>query len=124
MAAICHSNRLCYNKIMRFLRIMLVIALLLANYAAAAQAFGGVPHCPKSMTAGGKVMDCCKEKSGQPMKCPCASCDGCITLSPAALLTGFTLDSVPVNAAPESLPAPVLPQLIPPPDFRPPDSLA
>ena len=109
---------------MRILHIMLVFALLVANYAAAAQAFGGISPCVKSMMAGEKMMDCCKDKSGNPLKCPCGSCDAGASVSPVALPSSVIFHAAPAVAALESPSARALSQLFPPPDFRPPDFLA
>lgn len=108
---------------MKFLKVMLVIALLVANFSVAAQAFSIHSHCPKSMMANGKMMDCCKEKSGKPAKCPCASCDSCTVLSPVAFLTVYQFNLVSVKAAQEVVVMPALSRLTPLPEFRPPDFL-
>ncbi len=102
---------------MRFLRVILVLTLLFAQYSAA-QAFEGVCHCPGSMTSG-KMMDCCKDKSG---KASCGSCMSCAVMAPAALFQHAAAAPVSVVKDPQpALPVHSLPQRFPSPDFRPPD---
>jgi hypothetical protein len=106
---------------MHILRLIIVIAIMLTSYSAAAHAFGDIPQCPMSKM--GKMMDCCKEKSGAPQKCPCGSCSIGMT-APAALLTGITFSPPLLQVELDLLPPHELAHISPTPNFRPPVFLA
>lgn len=118
---------------MRILRLMLVLALLVTHYPVASFAAGGMADCPMEKmtghkmdagkTAAGKIKDCCKEKTGKSMQCPCGSCNGCMA-APAALAEGIMLALPVLQPAPEQLAARVLSHLTLIPGLRPPDFLA
>lgn len=117
-----------YNDRMKFLKIMLVITLLLANYSAAAHAFAGrhdcAEHMPdKSHMAESHMKDCCKDMAAKIKQCNCGACSTCVAAS-AILLAGIGITPPAVADLQSTNPAGFLPRLGLSSQLRPPDLLA
>ncbi|MDI1227326.1 MAG: hypothetical protein PSY14_06560 [bacterium] len=113
---------------MKFLKVMLVITLLLANYSATAHAFAGKHDCAEHMADKGHMTDsgmkdCCKDMAAKMKQCSCGACGSCVAVA-AILLAGIGITPPAVADIQSAEPAAFLPGLGSSPNLRPPDLLA
>lgn len=113
---------------MKFLKVMMLITLLLANYSASAHAFAGKHDCAQHKTSqkhddSSPMKDCCKDMAGKMKQCGCDACGSCVTAA-MGLLTGLEVAAMPVADLHSLDPASFLPRLGLSNNLRPPDLLA
>ncbi len=113
---------------MKFLKVMLVITLLLANYSATAHAFTQQHDCAehmadKSHMSDSHMNDCCKDMAAKIKQCSCDACGSCVAVA-AILLTGTDITPPAVADIQSAEPAGFLPRLALSTNLRPPDLLA
>lgn len=117
---------------MKFLKVMLVITMLLANYSATAHAFARSHDCAehmaehtadKSHASGSHMKDCCKDMAAKMKECNCGACGSCVATA-AILLAGFGMTPPAPADIISADPAGFVPRLGLFSDLRPPDLLA
>lgn len=112
---------------MKFLKVMMLITLLLANYSASAHAFASTHDCAQHKTSqkhddSSSMKDCCKDMAGKMKQCGCDACGSCVTAA-VGLLTDLEVAPMPVAKLHSLDPAGFLPRLGLSSNLRPPDLL-